>query len=123
MELPLNIRDSLVEDLDDYLEALSSNPNPEAVAAYLVEQLEVYAEEEGVDDIVGTLEDEGSLDGTLLETLEGEMESNDEFEWTGEEIVSLLERLCDLEWDEDDLDDEDDEDEDEDEDEEDEDEF
>jgi hypothetical protein len=26
------------------------------------------------------------------------MSSNDEFEYTGEEIISLLERLCGVEW-------------------------
>ena len=35
---------------------------------------------------------------TLAETLEEEMGSNDEFEFTGEEIVSLIERMCGIEW-------------------------
>jgi len=41
------------------------------------------------------------------------MASNDEFEFTGEEIASLLERMCNIEWtDDDDFDDDDDDDDD-----------
>lgn len=121
MQLPYSMRESLVDDIDEFLEAFSSDPEPEQVANYLVEALETYADEEGIDDIVATLEEEGELEASLSEALEGEMTSNDEFEYTGEEIVSLLEKLCGVEWDGED-DDEDDEDDDEDEDDEDEDE-
>ena len=113
MQLPFNMRDMLVDDLDRYLEAFSGDPDPEAVANYVIELVETMADEEGIDDIVSTLEDEGGLDGTLLETLEAEIGSNDEFECTGEELVSLLERLCEIEWEEDEGgDDEDDDDDD-----------
>ena len=46
------------------------------------------------------------------------MSSNDEFEYTGEEIISLLERLCEIEWVESEDDEEDDDDEEEEEEEE-----
>ncbi len=98
MQLPFSMRDSLVEDLDEYLDAISSTPDTEAVVAYVIELLETYGEDEGIDDIVAQFEEEAQLDGTLSESLEEEMSSNDEFEYTGEEIVSLLERLCDIEW-------------------------
>ena len=119
MELPQSMRDNLVEELDDYLEAVSK-PEAETVTAYLIELLETYADDIGFDDIVGTLEEEGALDDSLSTTIEEEMESNDEFEFTGEEIASLLERLCNIEWADDDDEDAvpDDVDEDEDEDEE-----
>lgn len=115
MQLPFQ-RDSLVDDLDEYLEAISSTPDIESVVRYVIELLETYGEDEGVDEVVAALEEEGQLDGTLAETLEEEMSSNDEFELTGEEIVSLLERLCDIEWEASD-DEEEDEDEDDEEDE------
>jgi hypothetical protein len=108
VQLPISMRDQLVEEVDEYLEAFSSEPDPEAVGGYLVELLENYAEDEGIDDLIASLEEEGELDGTLQDTLETEMSSNDEFEYTGEEIISLLERLCGIEW-ESDEDDEDDE--------------
>lgn len=113
MQLPIIIRDSLVEDLDDMLEAYANDPDTEAVVSYLLEQLEILADEEGIDDVLSELEDDASLEAPLAEMLEAEMASNDEFEFTGEEVVSLLERLCEIEWenDEDDEweDDEDDE--------------
>lgn len=116
MQLPNSMRDKMVDDLDEYLEAVSASPDTEAIAAYVIELLETYAEDAGIDDVVATLEEESTLDGTLVETIEEEMSSNDEFEYTGEEITSLLERLCEIEWvegdDDEDLD-EDDEDEDE----------
>ena len=98
MQLPNTMRDKMVDDLDEYLEAVSASPDTEAIASYVIELLETYAEDAGIDDVVATLEEESTLDGTLVETIEEEMSSNDEFEYTGEEITSLLERLCDIEW-------------------------
>lgn len=118
MQLPYTMRDSIVEDLDEYLEAVSASPDTEAIVGYVIELLESYSEEEGVDDVVAQLEEEAGLDGTLSETLEEEMSSNDEFEFTGEEIVSLLERICGIEWESDEDEDGDDEDEEEEEEEE-----
>ncbi len=99
MQLPLSVRESLVDDVDEFLEAFSTDPEPEQVANYVLELLETYADEEGIDDIVPTLEEEAELDGSLHEMLESEMASNDEFEYTGEEVVSILERICGIEWD------------------------
>ena len=118
MQLPNSMRDKIVDDLDEYLEAVSASPDTEAIASYVIELLESLADHEGIDDIVGLLEEAAALDGGLSETLEEEMSSNDEFEYTGEEITSLVERLCEIEWVDDDSDEEeDDEDEEEDEDE------
>jgi hypothetical protein len=114
------MRDDLVDEIDEYLDAIAASPDPEAVALFVIEVLETHAEDEGIDDLVATLEEEGEVDGTLAEALEEEMRSNDEFEFTGEEVVSLVERMCGLEWendpsaaeddddDDDDFDDEDD---------------
>ena len=98
MQLPNSMRDNMVDELDEYLEAVSASPDTEAIASYVIELLETYAETEGIEDIVAGMEEAASLDGTLSETLEDEMSSNDEFEYTGEEIISLLERLCGVEW-------------------------
>jgi hypothetical protein len=117
------MRDALVEDIDEFLQAFSDDPEPEAVASYLTESLEEWADQQGIEEIITTLEEEGELDASLQETLETEMSSNDEFEFTGEEIVSLLERACGIEWTEDEDDDEDDDDDDEDDDDEDDDEW
>jgi hypothetical protein len=107
VELPSTIRDELIDELDEWLEAVGE-PDVEQVVAYLLEQLEVHGDEHGVDDIVAKLEEEGGLESSLTETLEEEMGSNDEFEFTGEEVVSLLERLTGIEWDEEDEDEDED---------------
>ena len=114
MVIDVEFRDDLVDELDELLEAYGSSPDPEPIADFLIDQLEMYADERAIDDILIKLEESGALDTPLQEAIESEMGSNDEFEFTGEEIVSLLERLCNIEWgdvavdvEEDDLDDDD----------------
>ena len=114
MELPQTMRETLVEELDSYLEAIGS-PDAEQVTNYVLELLETAADEHDLDDLVLTMEEEAELDDSLATLLEDEMASNDEFEFTGEEIASLLERMCNIEWtDDDDFDDDDDDDDDDD---------
>jgi metal-responsive CopG/Arc/MetJ family transcriptional regulator len=107
MQFDVSFRETLVDELDDMLDAYGTKPDSESIAEFLIEQLELYADETGIDDIINALEEAGELEAPLQETLESEMSSNDEFEYTGEEIVSLLERLCHIEWDSVDGDDED----------------
>lgn len=108
MELPESIREALVNDLEEFLANLPDDPDAEMVANFLIEQLEIYADERGIDDIIVSLEESGSLEASLREELENEMSSNDDFEFTEEECVELLETMCDIEWieDEDDATDE-----------------
>ncbi len=113
MMLPTSIREELIEALEEFLGNLPDDPDAELVAGFIIEQLEIAADERGIEDIVVALEESGGLDGSLSDALEEEMASNDDFEFTEEECVSLLERLCDIEWDEEeDEEDEDDDDED-----------
>jgi hypothetical protein len=116
MELPHEMRDSLVEQLDEYFDAHSGSPDGEVIAAYVIELIGTVAEELKVDDgdeIILKLESSGEMEATLLELLEEEFESNEEFEYTGEEIVSLVEKVCAIEWTtKDDADDDDDDDDD-----------
>ncbi|MDP2305205.1 MAG: hypothetical protein Q8P18_04180 [Pseudomonadota bacterium] len=118
MQLPHEMRDTLVEQLDEYFDAQSGAPDGETVAAYVIELIGTVAEEMKLDDgveIILKLESSGEMEASLLELLEEEFESNDEFEYTGEEIVSLVEKVCEIEWttkDEDDADEDDDKDDD-----------
>lgn len=98
MILAADFRETLVDELDTMLEAYGSNPDPEPIATFLIDQLEEYADEHGIEDVAQILEESGELEASLQESLEAEMSSNDEFEYTGEEVVSLLERLCNVEW-------------------------
>jgi len=103
VQLPPSLRESLVDELDSYLEAFGGAPDAEAVAVFVMEVLETYADEAGHDDLIGDLEDAGAIDGTLQEALENELDSNGELEFTGEEVTSLLERLSGIIWDDDGL--------------------
>lgn len=117
ISLPHEMRDTLVEQLDEWFEAQSSTPDAEQVAAYVIELIGNVAEELKIDDadeIVLKLETSGELEASLQELLEEELETNDELEYTGEEIVSTVEKVCDIEWaskdEEEEFEDEDDED-------------
>lgn len=115
MELPNTLRESLVENLDLFLSNFGGRPNEEQVVAFVVELLETWADDSDYhDDVTSVMADEAALDGSLSEVFESELASNDELEFTGEEVVSLLERLAEIEWSsdldgdqDDDLDDED----------------
>lgn len=98
MQLDSEFRETLVDELETMLEAYGDTPDHEAIANFIIEHLELYADEYGVDDIVVALEADGALDAPLRDVLEDELSSNDELEITGEEVVSLLERLCSIEW-------------------------
>ena len=114
IQLPHEMRDTVVEQLDEYLEAQTGTPDGETVAAYVIELLGSAAEELKIDDadeIVLKLETSGELEASLQELLEEEFERDDELAFTGEEIVSLIEKVCDVEWttaDDDDADEDDD---------------
>ena len=116
MQLPHEMRDTLVEQLDEYFDAHGGSPDGEVIAAFVIELIGTVAEELKVDDgdeIILKLESSGEMEASLLELLEEEFESNEEFEYTGEEIVSLLEKVCEVEWTtKDDADDDDDDDDD-----------
>ena len=113
MELPQSLREALTNELEEFLGNLPDDPDPELVAGFIVEQLEVFADERGIEDIVVSLEESGALEESLLESLESEMGSNEDFEFTEEECVELLEDMCEIEWMDDDTDEDDDDEEDE----------
>jgi hypothetical protein len=100
MQLPSTLRDSLVQQLDAVISAYGSAPDPEALAGFVIEFMEAFADEQGIDDIIDTLESNGQIDGSLAEVLEEQVGCSD-MSITGEEVVSITERLCDVEWDED----------------------
>lgn len=101
MQLPTDLREALVDSLDDFLDAFAGDADPEVLTNFIVEQLELYADDVGLDDIIGQLEQSGPTEFTFTEFLETELQSNDELAQTGEELISLLERAYAIEWDED----------------------
>lgn len=97
MQLPVTFRDALVEQLDEVLSAYDSAADPEIVAGFLIEFVEAFGDEQSYEDIIDTLEEDGTIDGSLLAALEEEFATSD-LEVTAEEAVSLFEKLCGIDW-------------------------
>jgi hypothetical protein len=97
VQLPSNFRETLVEQLDGVISAYDEGVDPEVVATFVLEFTETFGEDEGIDNIIEDLETAGNIGGNLLDALESEYESSD-MEVTAEEAVSLLERLCGIDW-------------------------
>ena len=116
MQLPHELRDTVVEQLDEYLETQNGTPDAEALAAFVIDLLGAAAEDlkiDDADDIVLKLETSGELEASLLELLEEHFESSEDTEVIAEDILSLIEKVCDVEWttkDDEDVDDDDDDD-------------
>lgn len=97
MELPRSIRVALLEELDVYIDAVDE-PDVETVVSYVLDQLQLAEDEFDLDDIAGQIEESAGLEGSLQDMLEEELESRDDFVFTGEEIVSAFEQLGGIEW-------------------------
>jgi len=97
MRLPVSIRNALLEELETYIEAVDE-PEIEPVVEYVLEQFQLAEDEFDLEDIAGTLEDEAGLDASLQECFEEALESRDDFVFTAEEVVSVLEQLTGIEW-------------------------
>ena len=98
MILPLSLRDNLITDTQNFIEAMGDHTDAESIAGFVIEQLEMYGEEAVLDDIIAGLEDQSDIDGALSEFLEDEISSNQELFLTGEEIITLIERVTLIEW-------------------------
>lgn len=97
MQLPTSLRDAILDTIDTYVDTVSE-ADTEMVVEYVIEQIELAADELDYDDLIGTMEDEGGLDGSLAEALTETFETAAEFVFTGEEVVSSLEELLTIEW-------------------------
>jgi len=95
--LPESLRDRMVDSLDEVLTLYRGNTDPEMVAGLLLEQLETFADDQEMDDWMDQMETSGDLEAPLQQALEDEF-SRAEPDLTGEEVVSLFEKLCNIEW-------------------------
>ncbi len=103
MQLPVEVRESLIVTLDEYFENENDSPDASELAHFLVQSLEQVAEEAGVDDVeelVERIEEEAELDEALVRVLRDELSANDELELTGEEVTSFFVEICQIKWDE-----------------------
>ena len=101
IQLPYEMRETLIEQLDEYLGSLPGTPDAETVAEEVIGIIETVAEEiklGDADDIVVKLETSGELEASLLEVLEEEFDSDEDFDYNGTDVVRMLEKVCDIEW-------------------------
>ena len=114
VELPQEMRELLVERLDDFISELTDTSDTESIAQSIVHAIEAIADQveyEKAEEVISRLEASGELEGSLGEVLEEHLSAEDEFDFTGEDLVSLIEKICEIEWadleedDDDDIDD------------------
>lgn len=101
VELPQEMRELLVERLDDFISELTDTSDTESIAQSIVHAIEAAADQveyEKADEVISRLEASGELEGSLVEVLEEHLSAEDEFDFTGEELVTVIEKICEIEW-------------------------
>lgn len=101
VELPQEMRELLVERLDDFISELTDTSDTESIAQSIVHSIEAIADEveyEKAEEVIARLEASGELEGSLTEVLEEHLSAEDDFDFTGEDLVSMIEKICEIEW-------------------------
>lgn len=101
VELPQEMRELLVERLDDFISELTDTSDTESIAQSIVHSIEAIADEveyEKAEEVIARLEASGELEGSLAEVLEEHLSAEDDFDFTGEDLVSMIEKICEIEW-------------------------
>lgn len=99
IEFPNAWRTLLVESLDDYCDRLDGTSSPDDVAEAVIEHMEAIAVEvTGVEaeGIVSQLEESLEGDRGLTEVLAEKLRGRDSL--SGEQILSAVEALCEIEY-------------------------
>jgi hypothetical protein len=105
MKLPEQVRDTIILSLDEYLETINDQPEPDQLAEQTVAAISQGAEEADVEDyeeVILAIEEEQEMEESLVETLEYEFSKADDLELSGEDLIALIDRVCGLEWDDED---------------------
>jgi hypothetical protein len=96
VQLPVTFRVELLDEIDQFLAV--SSPGSEVLTQCVIDLIEAFGDENGIDDIQSALEDSGELDAPLQDALENEFITNENFHHTGEDTIYMLEQLCDIDW-------------------------
>ena len=99
LELPQNMRELLVDHVDEYLEGLDDLSDRDAIAEATIEAIMSVTEHLGgldAEEIIAQLEDEGDFDTSLLEVLGSAFADVEEL--TGAAVVKVLESICEVDW-------------------------
>ncbi len=102
IDLPQEYRDLLEEQLDEYLEGAEDKDDAASMVQDIVELLQTAAVECEVDvqggDVVAYLETESELEDGLFDLLLEELEEEDLEDFTGEDLITLIEKIVEIEW-------------------------
>jgi len=105
MKLPAQGRDTIIIFLDEYLETINDQPDAAELSEQTVSAIAEGAEEADVEDyeeVLLRIEEEQEMEESLVETLEYEFSKADDLELSGEDLMGLIDRVCGLEWDDED---------------------
>jgi hypothetical protein len=102
IELPQEYRDLLEEQLDEYLESQDDTSDAAAMVQHILELLQRVADECEVDvpgkDIIAHMENEGELEDGLFDLILEELEEEEIEDFTGDDLLTLLDKIVEIEW-------------------------
>ncbi len=101
LELPKVMRQMIIEFIDENFGNVGEDGAPEEYAQAVVDAIETAADEvdeETGDEIVSHLEASGELDDSLVDTMAEGFRDDPEFDYIGEGVMRLVERMCNIEW-------------------------
>ncbi len=100
VELPASFRTLLIQSLDEYFQDLDDTSDLSAICEAIVESIDGIAEhiESAPDDASVQLQHSTDYEASLVEVLEEGIKEEIHFEFTGEEVLATIERLCEVEW-------------------------
>lgn len=103
IELPGTMRQMIIDQIDENFAAVGAEGSDDQYAQGVLDAIEMVAEEhadEIGDEIVSHLEASGDLDDSLMHTLTVGFKSDPDIDYIGEKVVSAVERLCRIKWEE-----------------------
>ena len=102
IELPQEFRDLLEEKLDEYLDTTDNTGGAASMVRDIVEHLQKVGEECEIEvpngDMIAYIETEGDLDDGLFDLLLEELEEEDLEDFTGDDLLTVMEKLVEIEW-------------------------
>jgi|GEM_PF-3140485 len=101
IELPKEMRDLMVDALDEYVAEADGELSSSELAEFVVENLVSTAEECGVEEtgeLPLKLSESGELEIPLLEAMTNTLTDLDLDSALGESILVSIEELCDIDW-------------------------
>lgn len=101
IELPQQWRVFLVQSLDEFLGELDDTDDTDAITEVVTERIEdVATEVNGVEaeDLLSQFEAQLANSSSLAGALSDVIDSDADFDFTGEAIVSTIEQLCEIEY-------------------------